>query len=368
MAILAYNQLNTLATWTDNGASFASLPPIQNMGTLQVPAPHAEFEGETADFTVATAAAFPLRVLGLIAHTLAEGALIEWLRADGSLIAASVWRAFGSRKANSITLLPAEESISSIRCRISNAGTGTHRIGAAFAGKGWVFRSERGWSDRQLDYSRATRINTTDWLTRRGRSRSQQVVLPLMSYQDALGIELAGQPVSVPTSWATDNSSTESGGVYTFSSAAAGTLLAETGLLSGGQSYRVRVNLTQTAGNSGVVTVAIGGADDQALQPGENALIATASGTGLSIDAQGTFSGDIEVLSIELLGQIANGEDAQSRLDEIGTTTPVIYIPRTDSQQWIQSTARYGRLDGTAQISHNRATWHTVEFNVLEMG
>jgi len=51
MGFLAhYNAVLGGGTWTDNGASFATDPSIENLGTIQTPSPHAEFTGDTASF------------------------------------------------------------------------------------------------------------------------------------------------------------------------------------------------------------------------------------------------------------------------------------------------------------------------------
>lgn len=369
------NRLTGKGTWTDVGGTFAADPPLANLGTPEAPSPHAEFTGTTAEFSFAAldaedaAETFSVQVLALIDHNLPDGALIEWKKADGSLLAARTWRRFGLRKLRSYIILPEPVSLDTIRCQISNVASGTYRIAAAFAGQiGLNECSERGWNMRNTDTSAVTGIGTTDWAFARARKRGMPVTMPILTYDKAFGVPLPGTALAVPATWDTDNSTSETGGVYTFTAVATATLLSKTSALAAGEWHRVTVNLTQDAANQAVVSANIGADGAQALQPGENTIVAKATDATLVFANSGTFTGTLEVTSIEQLATGLTKEDAQSRLDESGTHSPVIYFQRTDSQQWIESTAIYGRFENGGEIEHVNGSFHRAQFSIVEQG
>jgi len=184
----------------------------------------------------------------------------------------------------------------------------------------------------------------------------------------ALGVPLPGTAVAVPASWDTDNSTSEAAGVFTFTAVASATLLSKTSSLATGEWHRVTVNLTQDAANQAVISCNIGGDGAQALQPGENTIVAKADDATLAFTNAGTFTGTLEVTAIEQLATGISKEDMQSRLDETGTHAPVIWFQRTDNQQWIDSMAIYGRLEDGGRIEHDRGPNHQVVFSIIEQG
>ena len=368
-ALADRNRMLGNGTWTDVGGTFSG-PPIQNLGEHQTPSPRAEFTGTTAEFqfqaldAADAAETFKVQSLGLIGHTLPDGALIEWLRADGSLIAAQTWRRYSNRPRNSYILLPATETLDTIRCRITGVPSGTYGIAAAWAGELLYGRAERGWEQRNNDNSGVTRVDGTAWTFAASRQRGIPVTFPLMTYADAFGVPLPGTNLGLPV-WDINNSTSESDGVYTFS-AVSGTLLSADTALTAGQWNRVTVNLTQDPANTAIVTANLGTDGKQALQPGQNTIVAEAVDATLLFEANAAFTGTLEITKIEQLATGLTGDDIQSRLDEAGTHSPIIYFPRTQSQQWIQSNAIYGLLEDGGRVTHGRGPFHTAEFRILE--
>jgi len=164
MGFLAYdNRVTSDGTWTDNGASFAADPPIENLGTIQTPSPHAEFDGDTASFQFAAGSAFTVRLLALIGHTLPDGATVTWKDESDVTIGSQTIARFKNRPQNSYVLLSAEDSISTIKCAISGAGSGTHRIASVFAGPAITFGQAAGFGYRNQSQGSITRISGTDW-------------------------------------------------------------------------------------------------------------------------------------------------------------------------------------------------------------
>jgi len=132
MGFLAYdNRVTSDGTWTDNGASFAADPPIANLGTIQTPSPHAEFDGDTASFQFAAGSAFTVRLLALIGHTLPDGATVTWKDESDVEIGSQTIARFKNRPQNSYVLLSAEDSISTIKCAIAGI------LGRRWRGMGW---------------------------------------------------------------------------------------------------------------------------------------------------------------------------------------------------------------------------------------
>lgn len=169
-SVLAYsNRLFGKGTWTDVGTTFDTDPPIANLSTSQVPLPAAAFSGASAEFQFAALDAagaaenFTARVLALLSMDIADGATITWKRSDDSVIATESWSRFKNRPANSILILGADETLDTIKCSITDAGTGAHRIGAAWAGPGWLFQLESGFRYRPQSSGNVTRVSGTDW-------------------------------------------------------------------------------------------------------------------------------------------------------------------------------------------------------------
>ena len=370
-ALADRNRLLGRGAWTDLGGTFSG-PPIENLGEHQTPSPRAEFTGTTAEFqfealdAADAAETFRVQSVGLIGLTLPDGALIEWLRADGSLIAAQTWRRFANRKTNSYVLLPVAEVLDTIRCRISGVASGTYGIAAAWAGDLLEADAEAGWEPQGNDNSDVARVDGTAWTFAASRQKGIRVSLPLMTYDDAFGVPLPGLNLGKPV-WGVNNSTSETNGTKIFSGVT-GTLLSSSDALTAGKWNRVTVNLTQDAANAAVVTANLGTDGPQALQPGQNTVVAEAVDASLVFEANTAFTGTLEVTLVEELESGLTGGDLQSRMDEAGTHSPVIYFPRTDSQQWVQSAAIYGLMNDGGRVRHLGGPYHEVEFQLLEQG
>lgn len=178
MGFIAYdNRLLGAGAWTDTGADFAASPPITNMSTPQTPAPFAQFSGDTADFefeaqdAAGAAENFTVRVLALIGHNLADGTSITWKDEAGATIGSQTVARFKNRPNNSIILLDADDTVNTVQCQISGAGSGDHRIAAAFAGPAWVKTPAGGFQYSNTDDGGIVRVDGTAWTTRRTRVR-----------------------------------------------------------------------------------------------------------------------------------------------------------------------------------------------------
>lgn len=371
-AVLAHrNRFLENGTYTDVGGTFAVTPPIQNLGTMQSPSPHAEFTGTGAEFSFAfldeldVAETVPLRWLALLGHNLPADALIEWRRSDGTLIAAQSWRRYGNRAQNSHILLPNAVSVDTIHCKISNVASGTYRIGAAFAGAAWEFDINEGWAEDHRELGEVTSIDVVDWAFAAGRRQAQRISLPVVLASEAFGVPDVAGTVPVPDPWAVNNSTSSNGGVHTFT-AVSGTLLSASPLVAA-TAYAVEVTMVQDPTNTGVVTCNVGGGGAQALQEGVNRIVDTTVDGTLVFATSGTFTGTLEVTLISELAEGLTVDDAKSRLAEIGNHNPVIYAPRADNQQWIATTALYGRVE-KSQIRHVSGPYHTVDIELISMG
>lgn len=247
MAMLAYD--NAILGATITGTGFSASPPVGNLGTSQVPSPHAEFTGATASFEVTFAASTSVRVLALLAHDLPNGATITWSKPDDTQLAQVTWSRFRNRPPNSYVVLSAAETLYGVKCAISNAGTGTHRIAAAFASPVWEFAIAEGVAVDNTDSGTVTRIGGTDW-----------------PFADARRREIPVQ------------------------------------------------------------------------------------------------SGPI--LDTDMFG-ISGGVGVQSILDTAGQTRPVILLKKTNTADWIASTAVYGLMT-RQRVEHINGRWHRAAFGVLE--
>lgn len=201
MAILAYdNQLLATGALTDVGGTFDAAPPKENLLTLQVPGPYAQFTGTTAEFkfafqdSVGAAESRTFRMLALLAHNLPDGASITWKSDAGTTIATQTWNRFGRRPRNLYTLLPSDHTDTSISCLISGVASGTYRIGAAFAGPVWEFDAVERWEVRAQNASQITRIGGTDWPFADARRRGIRVDTAPLDHEVMFGVPLPGNP------------------------------------------------------------------------------------------------------------------------------------------------------------------------------
>lgn len=202
MAFLAYdNRALGYGTWTDNGSAFVTNPPIANLGTLQVPTPHAEFEGTSADFTFEAldesdaAETFTARVLALLGHNLPDGAGVTFKDGGGSTIGSLTVARFKNRPSNSYLVLSADESIDTLQIEISSANSGTNRIASVFAGPAWEFSLVRDQRYRAQSAGRVQRVGGTDWPYADVRRRGIPVTAR-GTMQEILGVDLDGNEYS----------------------------------------------------------------------------------------------------------------------------------------------------------------------------
>jgi hypothetical protein len=202
MAFLAYNnRLFDYGTWTDNGSAFAATPPIANMGTPQVPTPHAEFEGATADFQFAAldesdaAENFTARVVALLGHNLPDGATITFKDEGGTTIGSATVSRFKNRPNNTIVVLSADQTINTLEVEIASANAGTNRIAAVWASEAWEFDLVRDQRYRAQSAGSVTRISGTDWPFSDTRRRGIPVTAR-GTMQEILGIDLDGNELS----------------------------------------------------------------------------------------------------------------------------------------------------------------------------
>jgi hypothetical protein len=172
MGFIAYdNRLFGTGAWTDNSSpdTFASTPPIENLGTPQTPGPFAEFDGDTADFSfeaqdaTETAEDFTVRVLALIGMDLPDGITITWYDESDTQLATQTWNRYKNRPRNSYIVLDSDQTTNTVRCAISGAGSGTHRIAAAWAGPAWIIGQGAGYQMRNQSDARIERVSGTDW-------------------------------------------------------------------------------------------------------------------------------------------------------------------------------------------------------------
>lgn len=190
-AYIGYSNAALDATFADVGSSFTTPPPLGNMGTMQVPNPSAEFSGATAEFSITFAASSTIRLLALISMDIDDSATITWKDSGGSTIASQTWSQFKTRPKNSFIVLSADENHSSVNCAISGAGSGTHRIGAAFTGKAWEFDQLAGFGWSPQSSAARTGLDGTDWVTPATRRRG----IPLAAIGDRgqiLGVDESG--------------------------------------------------------------------------------------------------------------------------------------------------------------------------------
>lgn len=145
-AVLAYNnRLRRTSTQgvtiEDSGSDFASSPPISNMATVVLPE-YAEFTGATATFTAQaddgasspTPESFSASVFALLGlEGFEDGADFDFMDdADGSSYGTAEWVPTANQR-HVILVLDSPVTLDTLRVGITNAGTGTHRIGAVWA-------------------------------------------------------------------------------------------------------------------------------------------------------------------------------------------------------------------------------------------
>ena len=171
-ALLAYNNralgpgefTATTGTWT-------TAPPIEHMGTMQVPVPFAQVTpaaGEIAfDFQAQDGAGDPQEfaadTIALLAHTLPPGAVVKFL--DGATELAEIeWTPLAGAGHIAIAALDETVNLDTLTVSITAAGAAPVQIGGL-----WISRSFRhpfgldGFSIQPVSYSEISRVGATPW-------------------------------------------------------------------------------------------------------------------------------------------------------------------------------------------------------------
>jgi len=190
MGFLAYNNALLGATFT--GTGFSAQPPISNLGTPQTPSPHAEFTGATASFDV-TFASTEVGMLALIGLDIADGATITWKRTDATTIVSVTHNRFKNRPNNHYALIT-PETLTSLACEITNAGSGVHRVAAAWASPVLIGKAPARWQDEISDQGSVTRVGGTAWPFADARLAGTPVELERVEYPDAYGVASPTNP------------------------------------------------------------------------------------------------------------------------------------------------------------------------------
>ena len=177
MAILAYsNRALGNGTFTGVTGTFATTPPISNLGTLQVPTPHAEVTPATGEIEFTFAAlntsdeseTVSVQALGLLAHNLPDDAVVTFL--DGvTQLDQITWGALAERDraANVIAVLDTAVDLDTLTVNITSAGSAPIRIGGLWMSPLIEFQADKGADWEADDYSRIVRVDATPWTNQR---------------------------------------------------------------------------------------------------------------------------------------------------------------------------------------------------------
>jgi len=158
----------------------------------QVPSPYAEWSGDSVSFS-ASFSSSSIRCLALLGHNLPDGATVTW--SSGSTLETRNVARFKTRPQNHFTLLDADQTLTSLTCSISGAGSGLHRIAAAFAGPVWVFDQISTFRWRPRSSASVTRIDGTDW-THSGTRRRLIPMSAIGNRGEMLGVNSDGTAYS----------------------------------------------------------------------------------------------------------------------------------------------------------------------------
>lgn len=148
-SVLAYqNRLHATAKqaleFTDVGATFDAATPLTNLGTMQLPRV-ATFTGTSCELDIqatdggspASGESFSADVFGVMGiENLADGATIEFFDADASpatSLGTVTWTPTAGQR-HAILLLDSPVTVTTLTVEITNAGSGTTRLGAIWAG------------------------------------------------------------------------------------------------------------------------------------------------------------------------------------------------------------------------------------------
>ena len=177
MAVFAYsNRALGLGAVTAVTGTWATNPPIANLGTLQVPTPHAEvtpdageieFSFEALDQAEA-AETVSVQLLGLMAHNLPDSAVVTFLN-GATQLAQITWSALAERNraANTFAVLSAAEDLDTLTVKITSAGSEPIRIGGLWMSRMIQFQADKGADWGADDYSRIVRVSATPWPNQR---------------------------------------------------------------------------------------------------------------------------------------------------------------------------------------------------------
>lgn len=380
-AILSYdNRFHATAAkpvlFTDVGTSFDSAQPLTNLGTMQLPR-FAAFTGATAELDVqATDGAetpagvdFTCDVLGLLGlEGWEDGTLVEFL-ADTAVIAAATWRPVDEFQRHLIVPLPEAVTLDTLTVRISGAGSDSKKIGAVWAGPSLRFELDAAWANDTYDTGVVSvSQGGTPWTFAGQAGDLLPARFRARNIDQSHGLHVPGSTVAAPDPFTTDNATSETGGVYTFTGVGS-TLLAEGSFFTAATHYELVVDVTFDAANAGVPAVEIGTGNTFALTPGRNYLVGTpddGSDTALNIKAAtaANFTGTLEIVSIRV-ATAPTSANAKRVLRTAQATSPVLWIPRP-AAGWLPVTATYGLIEPGWSIRHVGGPVHDVAFTVRE--
>lgn len=380
-AILAYdNRFHATAAkpvaFTDVGETFDAAQPLTNLGTMQLPR-FAAFTGATAELDAqATDGAetpagvdFTCDVIGLLGlESWEAGTLVEFLD-DTAVVAAATWRPVDAFQRHLILPLPEPVTLDTLTVRVTGAGSGTKKIGAVWAGPSLRFQLDGQWTNDTFDTGVVSvSQGGTPWTFGGTVGNVLPARFRARNIDQSHGLHVPGATVAVPDPFTTDNSTSESGGVYTFTDVG-GTLLSEASVFSSGTHYELIVEVTYDAANAGVPAVEIGTGNTFALAPGTNTIVGTpddGSDSALVVKAAtaSNFTGTIEIVGIRS-AQAPTTENAQRVLRTAQATNPVLWIPRPTAG-WLPVTATYGLIEPGWSIRHVGGPIHDVTFTVRE--
>jgi len=194
--LLAYENHALDQTVTDDGATFDAARPIGNLAIEDVPTPYATFNGATATFSVNWGGAQSVGLFGLMSHDLPDGAVIEWQNLAGPVIATHTVARVPDLPVNALTLLSADSDLSGVRVAVTNAGSGTHRIGTLFAAQVLRVDVKRGWAQGWEPTAQRTRIGSAEPASRGLPYREESVAFAWKGPETAYGVDSAGNAVA----------------------------------------------------------------------------------------------------------------------------------------------------------------------------
>jgi len=198
MAVFAYsNRALGLGAFTAVTGTWATNPPIANLGTLQVPTPHAEVTPDAGEiefsFESQDAAGDPedmtVDVLALLSTTLPSGAVVEFLNGSTSL-ATTTYTPDQDQAGpgHVIAVLSSPVTLSTLSVNITVAGSAAVNIGGLWASTSWrrsIALAEFQTASSAFDST--VHVDATPWPNRRASIETIQARWPALSEAEAIG-------------------------------------------------------------------------------------------------------------------------------------------------------------------------------------